>query len=363
MFQLILSVTLLLLCVANVYFYHRLVQWLPPLHWSLRVVIALLLVALSSSFIAAMMMRHANVQEWLVKSLYNVGSVWLVFMLYVVLFLLLADALRLLFPTFRHGFPVAVIATSVLLAYGYWNRCHPRVVDVDIPLKGWTGDTPLTVVGISDVHLGDGTGRNRLSGYVDLINDLKPHVILIAGDLIDNSLYPLRSQQMKDDLNRLYAPHGIYMVPGNHEYIAKIWNVERYLKQTPICLLRDSVVTLPQGITLVGRDDRHNNRRLSLENLMFPAGGENPVIVMDHQPTEIALADSLGAQMVFCGHTHRGQLWPLTWLTDALFEQSHGYRRWQNAHAYVSQGLSLWGPPFRIESHSEVVVFHLHAAP
>ena len=236
-------------------------------------------------------------------------------------------------------------------------------MDVDIPLKGWTGDTPLTVVGISDVHLGDGTGRNRLSEYVDLINDLKPHVILIVGDLIDNSLYPLRSQQMKDDLNRLYAPHGIYMVPGNHEYIAKIWNVERYLMQTPICLLRDSVVSLPQGITLVGRDDRHNNRRLSLENLMFTAGDENPVIVLDHQPTEIALADSLGAQMVFCGHTHRGQLWPLTWLTDVLFEQSHGYRRWQNAHAYVSQGLSLWGPPFRIGSHSEVVVFHLHAAP
>ncbi|MBR5775544.1 MAG: hypothetical protein IKY42_04710, partial [Bacteroidaceae bacterium] len=89
MFQLILSATLLLLCVANVYFYQRLVQWLPPLHWSLRVVIALLLVALSSSFIAAMMMRHANVQEWLVKSLYNVGSVWLVFMLYVVMLLLL----------------------------------------------------------------------------------------------------------------------------------------------------------------------------------------------------------------------------------------------------------------------------------
>ena len=102
MFQLILSATLLLLCVANVYFYQRLVQWLPPLHWSLRVVMALLLVALSSSFIGAMMMRHANVQEWLVKSLYNVGSVWLVFMLYVILFLLFADALCLLFPTFRH---------------------------------------------------------------------------------------------------------------------------------------------------------------------------------------------------------------------------------------------------------------------
>lgn len=361
MFQLILSVTLLLLCVANIYLYHRLVQWLPTPHRSLRIVIALLLVFLSVSFVAAMMMRHANVQEWLVKSLYSMGAVWLVFMLYMVLFLLAADVLRLLLPNFRHGLPFAVVSTVLLMTYGYWNRCHPRVQHVDIPLKGWKSDQPLTVVGISDVHLGDGTGRNRLSEYVDLINDLKPHVILIAGDLIDNSLYPLKSQNMLVDLNRLYAPHGIYMVPGNHEYIAKIWNVERYLRQTPITFLRDSVVMLPQGITIIGRDDRNNNRRLPLENLFFTAGDKKPIIVIDHQPTEIAHADSLGASLVFCGHTHRGQLWPLTWLTDVLFEQSHGYRLWQNAHAYVSQGLSLWGPPFRIGSHSEVVVFHLYA--
>jgi predicted MPP superfamily phosphohydrolase len=69
----------------------------------------------------------------------------------------------------------------------------------------------------------------------------------------------------------------------------------------------------------------------------------------------------LGVDLLFCGHTHRGQVWPLTWVTDRLFEQSHGYRRWSYSHVYVSQGLSLWGPPFRIGSDSELVVFKVVA--
>lgn len=359
MFQLILSAALISLAAANVYFCVRLLQWLPPVHWVCRVAVALLLVCLSLSFIGAMLLRHSDVSEWLVRGLHAVGTAWLVFMLYWTMAMLVADAVRLLLPQFRHGFPLAVCATVCLLVYGYLNYINPRVSRVDIPLRGLHATQPLTVVGISDVHLGDGTGRNRLADYVDLINAQKPHLILIAGDLVDNNLYPLKAQHMADDLNRLYAPMGVYMVPGNHEFIAGIWEVERYLRDTPVRLMRDSVAVLPEGITLVGRDDRHNRSRLPLGQLMSLVPQDRPFIVLDHQPNEIALADSLGADMIFCGHTHRGQVWPFTWLTDAIFDQSHGYRRLNRVQAYVSQGLSLWGPPFRIGSHSELVVFRL----
>jgi predicted MPP superfamily phosphohydrolase len=58
-------------------------------------------------------------------------------------------------------------------------------------------------------------------------------------------------------------------------------------------------------------------------------------------------------------HTHRGQIWPLNWLTDCIFEQSHGYRKWAHSHIYVSSGLSLWGPPFRIGTHSDMAVIEV----
>ena len=88
-----------------------------------------------------------------------------------------------------------------------------------------------------------------------------------------------------------------------------------------------------------------------------------PVIVLDHQPYELAKTDSLGVDLQISGHTHRGQIWPLTKITDLLFEQSHGYRKWSHSHIWVSCGLSLWGPPFRIGTDSDIAVIDLNSFP
>lgn len=58
--------------------------------------------------------------------------------------------------------------------------------------------------------------------YVKMINGQNPDLILIGGDLIDNSVIPLYAENMAEELTELKAPLGIYMVPGNHEYISGI---------------------------------------------------------------------------------------------------------------------------------------------
>lgn len=153
---------------------------------------------------------------------------------------------------------------------------------------------------------------------------------------------------------------GIYMVPGNHEYISGIAECEEYIQEnTCIRMLRDSIVSLPCGITVIGRDDRTNRNRLPLESLLAQAGQENPVIVLDHQPYELAKTDSLGVDIQLSGHTHAGQVWPLNHVVDVMYEQSHGYRKWTHSHIYVSSGLSLWGPPFRIGTRSDMAVLKI----
>jgi len=83
-----------------------------------------------------------------------------------------------------------------------------------------------------------------------------------------------------------------------------------------------------------------------------------PIILLDHQPFDLEKTEAAGIDLQFSGHTHHGQIWPINWVTDYIFEQSHGYRQWGNSHVYVSSGLSLWGPPFRIGTHSEMVIFN-----
>ena len=42
-----------------------------------------------------------------------------------------------------------------------------------------------------------------------------------------------------EELSELRAPLGVYMVPGNHEYISGIKASARFIQDTPIQLLRD----------------------------------------------------------------------------------------------------------------------------
>lgn len=133
----------------------------------------------------------------------------------------------------------------------------------------------------------------------------------------------------------------------------------RFIQDTPIQLLRDSIVTLPGGIQLIGRDDRSNTARRSLQKLMANVDKNKPIILLDHQPYKLTESEAAGVDLQFSGHTHRGQVWPMSLVTDHIYEQSHGYRQWGNSHIYVSSGLSLWGPPFRIGTESEMVVLQL----
>lgn len=402
--------------LGNVYIFIR--GWqgisalLPLFHCSkgisvgVKILFTLVVWGSAASLFIALFSRDAALPAWLQGGMYNIGSIWLVFTLYMVLALLAVDILRIFIwhqPLREFGFVAAFAFTFGLLLYGYINYRNPKVEELNIDLESGeaskgagnlagrdnlSGRKKVRIVAISDVHLGFATQKKHLQRYVEKINSLSPDIILIAGDLIDNSIKPVEQQRMQEELGMLRAPGGIYMVPGNHEYISGIADVEAFLQKTPVVLLRDSVVMHPCGIALAGRDDRSNRGRLSVEELLgkvaeagsaggageidkagrvAEAGevgqsgeaGDVPVILLDHQPYEIAHKDSLGIALQFSGHTHQGQVWPMSILVDRMYEQSHGWRKWNNSHVIVSSGLSLWGPPFRIGTDSDLWVINL----
>jgi hypothetical protein len=336
-------------------------QALSGLPCGIKISLAVLFWLATLSIVGTMLTRNIKMPVFLSHTMYEVGTGWLIFTLYMVLFLLAFDLLRLCRVPFNYGFILSLIFTVVLLGYGYYNYRHPKTNTINIALdKPLAGDAkPVKIVAVSDLHLGNGTGKTALKRYVKMINEQNPDLILIAGDLIDNSVVPLYTEKMMEELSELKAPLGVYMVPGNHEYISGIKASTRFMQDTPIQLLRDSIVTLPNGIQLIGRDDRSNTARRSLQELMTGIDKSKPIILLDHQPYKLTESEAAGVDLQFSGHTHRGQVWPMNWVTDYIYEQSHGYRQWGNSHIYVSSGLSLWGPPFRIGTESDMAVFHL----
>ena len=93
----------------------------------------------------------------------------------------------------------------------------------------------------------------------------------------------------------------------------------QFIQNTPIQLLRDSVVTLPCGIQLIGRDDRSNARRLPLQKLMARIDKSKPVILLDHQPYQLAESQAAGIDLQL-SLIHISRTFPMHKLTELCYK-------------------------------------------
>ena len=325
---------------------------------TIKVITTLLYWFVTFSMFITLLMRGSELPEIFNKGLFCIGVSWLFFSCLAAVILLGLDITSRYFPAIKGNLWWALGVTAVIFAYGNYNHRHPQAVPLDITLdKPMKGELKMAVM--SDLHLGYGTGKKELKKFVELINSHNPDIIIIAGDLIDNSVKLLRDEHFEEELLQLKAPQGVYMAPGNHEYISGIEECKDFIKSTNIKMLCDSVVTLPCGVQILLRDDIANKHRKNLKKVFKQIDKSKPIVLVDHCPIKIAKNDSAGVDLQVSGHTHHGQVWPGNILTDILYEQSHGYRKWKNAHVWVSSGISLWGPPVRLGTKGDYAIITL----
>jgi predicted MPP superfamily phosphohydrolase len=235
----------------------------------------------------------------------------------------------------------------------YGNFHYYNKVRVPLALKS---STPLPkaykVVMASDLHLGYHNPRKELARWVDMINAEHPDFILIAGDIIDGSMRPLLEERMAEEFHRLQAP--VYACLGNHEFYAGQPEAKQFYRDAGIHLLIDDCAVIDGSIVIIGRDDRTNMRRKPVKDLIDKK--ELYSIVLDHQPYNLDRTEAAGVDFQLSGHTHRGQVWPISWITDHIYECSWGSHRRGNTQYYISSGIGIWGGKFRIGTQSEYVV-------
>jgi predicted MPP superfamily phosphohydrolase len=300
------------------------------------------------------------------------GSYWLACMYYLVIILLLVDLTRIL--DHRLGFlpdaiknpPLAALGVTLLtvgiLAYGSWNAHHPRITEYSLEISKNAGDlNELSIVAVSDVHLGPIVHNGRLRHMVDMVNSLKPDLVLMPGDIIDENVKPFVEQKMPDTLRLLHPKYGIYAVLGNHEYMGgHVELTVHHLEEAGVQVLRDGWVLVADSFYVVGRDEtmgRHTGRRVRrpLSEILTGIDYSKPVIMIDHQPVDLDESDRNGVDLQVSGHTHLGQLFPNQLVTDRLFENDYGYLKKENLQVIVSAGYGTWGPPIRIGNTPEIV--------
>ncbi|PLT28487.1 metallophosphoesterase [Peribacillus deserti] len=252
---------------------------------------------------------------------------------------------------------VVISLYIVLFAYGMFNAYQPIIRKHQITIaKPLNGRQSMRLAVASDMHFGRLSGVGHAKRLIEKVNGMKPDIILLAGDIIDDDLEPFTRKKFHRIMSDLHAPLGVYGVPGNHDYyggdLEKLLEVMRSIN---IRFLMDEAILLEESFYLVGRKDRMDRNRLPFDQLTGTLDKTCPVIAMDHQPYELGQAEESGVDVLLSGHTHRGQMAPNHLITKKIYELDWGYLKKGNLHAFVSSGYGFWGPPLRIGSRSEIL--------
>ena len=292
-------------------------------------------------------------------AVYEVGTSSLIILLYFFMLFLVLDLGRLCHlvpPIFlKSSWTGTAFVTGIMLViFIYGNLHYQHKVRQPLTLTTTKNLTkPVRIVMMSDLHLGYHNRREELHRWVELVNAEKPDLILIAGDIIDRSLRPLEEQKMWEEFRLLKAP--VVACLGNHEYYAGLPNSLSFYEKAGIRLLKDEVL-LTGDLAIVGRFDRMNFKRKAVKTLTANIDPKKYIILLDHQPYNLQDAEQSGVDFQLSGHTHHGQIWPVSWITESIYECAFGQHQRGNTNYYVSSGIGLWGGKFRIGTCSEYVV-------
>jgi predicted MPP superfamily phosphohydrolase len=309
-----------------------------------------------------------------------VGSVWLGAMLYFFLTLVFIDLLRvinhyfMIFPQFIDRNPVTTgrflfvcvfLLVSVTLALGFRSARNANVTQINVSLDKLSArHNAFNIVQISDVHLGTIIHKDRLIEIVDQANALDPDLVLITGDLVDESVDKL--EDMVEPLSQIKSRLGVYAVTGNHEYYAGVDKAVRFMEQAGVRVLRNRYVAIDSVLNLVGLDyvtpeGWRGKEDLLLEMIMKDSDKSLPTILMYHAPVRLKKTEAAGIDLQLSGHTHKGQLFPFNLITKLVYTVDSGYARIGKMQLYVSTGVGTWGPPFRVGAPPEIVQIILHS--
>ena len=275
----------------------------------------------------------------LATAVYEVGTSSIIVLLYLFMLFVVLDLGRLL-----HLLPAAWLRDNwwtaggiVLFLFGlfvYGNIHYRHKYRQEMTIRSTKVTKPVKLVLMSDLHLGYHNRRKEFARWVDLIN-------------------------MYEEFRRLDAP--VFACLGNHEYFSGEPEAQRFYRDADICLLQDTTTQLGD-LCILGRDDRMNRRRRLLKDLVASADKSKYLVLLDHQPYHLDQAESEGIDFQFSGHTHHGQVWPISWMTDMMYECAFGTYQRGSTNYYVSSGMGIWGGKFRIGTRSEYLVLTIEPA-
>ncbi len=302
-----------------------------------------------------------------------ISDYYLPVMLYFFLFYLLVDLILLLTRKVKFIsdgivknqkfrlilFGVISFFVVVIIIQGIYNFNNTTINEYFIEVeKKDSKINDLKIAMAADLHLSEITNQYFMDQFIENMNAIQPDIVLFVGDIVESEHSNPKMKTFEKQLREIKAKYGVFAVEGNHDLYRRN-NSFNFIKNANIQILRDTVITIDKSFQIIGRRDKHHQNRKSVSELLESVPDSLPMILLDHQPYYLENAYNNGIDIQFSGHTHHGQLFPINYITEMIYELSWGYQKIKNTHFFVTCGAQGWGPQVKTASQSEIMLVNI----
>lgn len=378
--------------VINVYILHRLKNFLIKCKetfsrkW-LQVIIYTIYGIFAVSPIVGFLMPYGTETKRVAT---RVGNYWFALLIYTIIIVaighFLSILLRRVFKITPHNFfqirknsVISGILTLAIIggvsAYGLYNARDIKVTDYNITVNKQVENVKsMKVVLLADLHMGYSIGVDQIEKMVKLVNEQKPDLVCIAGDIYDNDYNSLEDpDKLANLLSQMKSTYGTYACWGNHDVNQKILagftfstgktlehdkRMDSFFKKAKINLLTDEVKLIDNKFYIAGRLDDEKPAtgevKKSADELLKGLDKSKPIFTIYHEPNELDELSKAGTDVLLCGHTHDGQIFPGNIFIKLFWENACGYLKKGNMHNIVTSGVGIYGPYIRVGTHAEI---------
>ena len=229
------------------------------------------------------------------------------------------------------------------------------------------GAESVRVVQVSDSHIGTTFDGEGFAEHMKSVQELKPDVVVITGDYVDDGTTKEDMIIASEALGRLETTWGVYYIDGNHDrgyFQTRDFSYEEMLEKLEaegVIILKDDATLINDSFYIVGRADRTDLERADMETLTKDLDKSKYMLVLDHQPHDFDAQAAAKVDLVLCGHTHGGHIFPagLIGLLMKANDRVYGTEVRGGTAFVVSSGISGWAIPIKTGTHSEYVVIDI----
>ena len=380
--------------IANVYIVRWLIKWTMACSElfktaAARYIIIAIYIFFASSFIIGFFLPFRTVKI--------IGNYWLGVVQYILFVVLMADLIRIILlktnivsntilssnKTFVIAGAICILLVVFFSTYGVVHSKKIVYSTYDVKVnKKVDKFNDLRIALVSDLHLGYNSTLSHINKMVNMINDSKPDLVVIDGDIFDNDYKAIKNpNKIIMALKKIKSKYGVYAVYGNHDIDETLLagftffskdglklidpSMDKFLRKANVKLLRDSAVLIDDSFYLVGRLDYHKygikvKERKTINELLSDVDKSKPIIVMDHEPYELKELANNGVDIDLSGHTHAGQMLPSSVFMDLVWKNSYGLLKVDDMYSIVTSGVGVYGPNMRVGTTAEVALVDAH---